>query len=255
MGIEDLLTNTSQYRLRENTPTAPSSPRNAATSRRDDSTRNYGYVPNPNNQLHFHYPHYPSAPYFSHSDDRPPSRRAGYLSTYWDSQSFDPANRLLLSHGINPLELSSEFPSLHYVSSAAPPLNRTHSSTPTNIAIPVTPLHHTTNTPIDFSGDEEEESSPAVLADLADRCRNYPFTSSSEDEEDEAPSHASRRRTRRLRSTPRKIEWVEAEGQQSEQRPGTKKPRMLKPHATFFIENPGKHGVDKMVCVRFDPPV
>jgi len=104
----------------------------------------------------------------------------------------------------------------------------------------------------DSSADEEEESSPTVLADLADRCRrDYPFTSSSEDEDEEGPSQATRRRIRRLRASPRKIVWEDlGDPEVVSPADAMTKVGMLAPHAKFFIES--KHG---LVSVKFDPPV
>lgn len=104
----------------------------------------------------------------------------------------------------------------------------------------------------DPSGDEEEVSSPTVLADLENRCRrDYPFTSSSEDDDEEGPSQAQRRRIRRLRAAPRKMVWEDM-GDPEGVNPIDPIPKveMLAPHAKFFLES--KQGI---VSVKFDPPV
>ena len=180
---------------------------------------------------------------------RPPSRRADYLSTYVTNM---PPSNTRLTHSqarsYDPSQTqrqSSEHPVLD------PRENPVLSSRPLMDPVAVISPFNVTTSSDDPSGDEEEESSPAVLADLADRCRHdYPFSSSSEDEDDEGQSRALRRRIKRLRASPRKVEWSVAEDTDGTTSGTKPEPVILAPHAKFFIES--KHS---MVSVMFDPPV
>ncbi|MCJ1247213.1 hypothetical protein MMC30_004427 [Trapelia coarctata] len=235
MTSDHLLTRTSQYRLREKTPpalpTARTSPEiqvevEPASSTADNPTQlgMFGQFLR------------------SQADDRPPSRRTGL-----------PAGILPYGHLTN--HSSASYPRPFFqgvlpsplIDLSSPPRNRT-----TGLPLPVRPMYSSIASHEDFSADEEEESSPTVLADLADRCRrDYPFTSSSEDEDEEPPSQATRRRIRRLRASPRKMVWEDL-GDPEGVGPVDLMPKveMLAPHAKFFIESK-----QSMVSVKFDPPV
>ena len=119
------------------------------------------------------------------------------------------------------------------------------------------PLFNITTSCEDFSGDEEEESSVATLADRHRRDRMQMIFSSSENEEDEssrlvvnntvgAESTRSRRCRRRL--CPSKVELTAPlDAKQNE----TPKPQpMLAPHAKFFIERE-----KNMISIKFEPEV
>jgi hypothetical protein len=234
MISENLLARTSQYRLREKSP--PTLP-TARTPPRDLGPPEPGlpwYTDSQYSQMTFG--QFPRAS----ADDRPPSRRAGYPAAHLINHSASYPRRTM--HGLLPNDTMYPLVDLN-----SPPH---HQTTPP--AVPVTPIYNSTTSYEDPSGDEEEESSPTVLADLAERCRrDYPFTSSSEDEDDEGPTQAQRRRIRRLRAAPRKMVWEEP-GDPGGVVPIDPMPKveMLAPHAKFFIES--KQGV---VSVKFDPPV
>ena len=238
MTSDHLLARTAQYRLREKKPpvlpTARTPPENH-TEVGPAST-----APRPSAQVQaavFRQLLRPS------DDDRPPSRRTGNAAdmipfTRFTNHSPSYPRRFGQGVGLVPSPL---------VDFTSPPRNR--SST---LPVSVQPIHSSTASYEDSSADEEEETSPSVLADLADRCRrDYPFSSSSEDDDEEGTSQATRRRIRRLRASPRKIVWEDL-GDPEGVGPVdlTPKVEMLAPHANFFIDS--KQG---MVSVKFDPPV
>lgn len=92
----------------------------------------------------------------------------------------------------------------------------------------------------DPSGDEEDETSPAVMLDRQRRRHLGLELISSDEDNDPSPA-----RGRQLRSTPREIKAV-THPQDGMDPP----PTLLQPHASFFIER--KRNV---VTVKFDPPV
>ncbi|MCJ1416048.1 hypothetical protein MMC32_002383 [Xylographa parallela] len=185
--------------------------------------------------------------------DRPPSRRAAYPSAQvvpaLNSSNSAVGNRRDI-HGLenraNHITESPNpvFPLIDLGDSSSPPLR--------TISPPNARSFNVEMSCADPSDDEEEESSAGVLADLADRCRReYPplnSSSSEDDEEDDGHSRTLRRRIRTLRSASRRIEWDVAARPGNEV--GSLKPKMLVPHATFFIES--KSGT---VSIKFDPPV
>ena len=247
MTSEDLLKSTAHYHLRERIPPIPQlsrvplDDRNEAISNRiplyDYNFTRSGHAHLAQGSIH----------------DRPPSRRAAYPSAHVIPTS-DSSNGAVRSRGnirglenrANPITEMPDpiFPLVDLGDSSSPP--------PRNISPPIGPLFNVEISCEDPSDDEEEESSAGVLADLADRCRrDYPpltSSSSEDDEEDGGPSRAFRRRIRTLRSAPRRIEW------NTSIKPGNdvggSKPKILAPHAKFFIES--KSGT---VSIKFDPPV
>ena len=249
MTSEDLLRRTSHYHLREPSPPALASSR---TTAEDDDTLAHVMLNTTDSRYRDLYSLLSRSEFQREAwtTYRPPSRRADYPSAYVitvppsnahpvhsQARSYDPSQIL---------QQSSDLPVLD------PRESPVSSDQPLMVPVAIISPFHVTASSDDPSGDEEEESSPAVLADLADRCRrDYPFSSSSsEDEVDEGQSRALRRRIRRLRASPRKVEWSTGEdidGTSSGTRP---EPEILAPHAKFFIES--KHG---MVSVKFDPPV
>ena len=105
----------------------------------------------------------------------------------------------------------------------------------------------------DRSGDEEEESSPAVLADDYNRdLLPSSYSSSEDDEHDAADRWSSNRpptagaqtgiRLSRRRATPSRIVYVAPEDEEADD--------ALEAHASFFIERR-----KSMVSIKFDPPV
>ena len=249
MTSEDLLKRTAHYHLRE--PAPPTLPLSRAPlDDRGEATINT--IPfNDNNMPESEHTHLNR----DYTHNHPPLRRAAYPSAQVISTSTSSAGVFRNRRNIHGMgnRISNEvdppnpiFPLIDLGDSSTPP--------PRTISPPVEPLFNVEISCDDPSGDEEEESSAGVLADLADRCRReYPplTSSSSEDEEENGrPSRASRRRIRALRSVPRKIEWNSTEMLGNEV--GDLKPmlEMLAPHAKFFIEN--KSGT---VSIKFDPPV
>lgn len=117
------------------------------------------------------------------------------------------------------------------------------------------PLFFTVSTNCDdHSGDEEEESSAATLADRYRRDRMPPPYESSDETEDGfnrwvesrarlmgVPSH--HRRSRR-RAAPSRVEIAEPPADENESA------KLLMPHATFFIDRE-----KSMISIKFDPPV
>ncbi|MCJ1282988.1 hypothetical protein MMC26_002315 [Xylographa opegraphella] len=244
MAFEDLLKRTSHYHLRERLPPVPPLSR-MPLDYRDPATVNriplYDDIFTRSGHAHL-------AQDSAH--DRPPSRRAAYPSAQVvpvsDSSNGAVGNRRDL-HGMDNranVITTPVFPLIDLGDSSSPPPRTT---SPTNA-----PLFNVEMSCDDPSDDEEEESSAGVLADLADRCRREypPLTSSSseDDEEDGGHSRTLRRRIRTLRSAPRSIEWNVTMGPDTEV--GGLKPKMLTPHAKFFIER--KSGT---VSIKFDPPV
>ena len=247
MTSEDLLKRTSHYHLRERTPPIPPLSR-APLDDRGEATINrislYDY--NFTRSGHAHLAQ-------GSAHDRPPSRRAAYPSAQVIPISDSSNGAVGSRRNIHGMENRSNrivdlpnpiFPLIDLGDSSSPP--------PRTISPPIAPLFNVEMSCDDPSDDEEEESSAGVLADLADRCRrDYPpltSSSSEDDEEDGGHSRTLRRRIRTLRSTPRKIEW------NTSIRPGndagSSRPKILAPHAKFFIES--KSGT---VSIKFDPPV
>lgn len=105
----------------------------------------------------------------------------------------------------------------------------------------------------DHSGDEEEESSPAVLADRYSRdlLPSSSYSSSEDDGQDPVDRWASNRprtagvptglRLSRRRATPSRIVCAAPEVEEVD---------VLEPHASFFIERK-----KSMVSIRFEPPM
>lgn len=236
MNSGELLTRTSHYRLRETTPPTLPSSRNATEPYRDTTAyRDAANLP------------------WELGVSRPPSRRAAFPPAQVivnlpqntsgvirhpqvDNHEAGNANFQDPQHPVFPLiDLGDD--------STLPP----RTDTPT-----VGSLFNVEISCDDLSGDEEEESSAGVLADLADRCRReYPLTSSEdEDDEEEGPSRALRRRIQLLRAVPRKIEWNATEAAINDSRTVKSQPTQLQPHAKFFIEsNAGT------ISMKFDPPM
>ena len=244
MTSNDLLARTSQYQLREHIPLSTSARTTSVDEEEVEQLQSlitagdaiYGTTTNEN---------------------RPPSRRGDY-SGLSPTQTFYipneppvlPRLRSFFNLESNARNLNNPFPLVDIGDDSTPP--------PRSVRSPV-PLPFTVTTDCDdFSGDEEDESSPATLADRYRRDRLPLSYSSSDDEDIHPPSRLStyphdmgpRSRSRKCRrkATPSRIEIVSLDdGNEGD----TSAPQdVLAPHATFFIERE-----KSMVSVKFDPPV
>ena len=169
------------------------------------------------------------------NENRPPSRRADY-----------PASRAI------PTPISdTRFPQTPDASSVRDPMSEGLARSPRNTASPLLDFIVTTDYD-DRSGDEEEESSPAVLADRYSRDLLQSSYSSSEDDEQDAIDRWAVNRARtagaptglrlsRRRATPSNISRTAPEDGEAD---------AMEPHASFFIERR-----KSMVSIKFDPPV
>ena len=231
MTTNDLLTRTVQYHLREPSPASPPGPPpvdegNEGNSRRPYSSSRSGIG-------------------IMQSDRRPPSRRADYS---FDRTIPEPISDTSWVRPDGEI-VSRPFPSIDPGDDSTPP--------PRTMSPPIPPLFNVTTTCDAPSGDEEEESHPAILADRSRRDRELsPITSNDEDYGDDWAINASRgaglRRRRRgtRRATPSKLELTVDDGGEDAESEVRKRVDVLAPHARFFIEK------DKsMVSVKFDPPV
>ena len=228
MNSEDLLSRASRYQIRAASPPRLSSPTSPLRS----------IQPSPIRRLSQ-----------SFNDDRPPSRRADDAA----DRTIPPplSNERLYARQprvTSARQISEQTTGSEYLYSIIDD-NFSH---PLEIANMPTPFPFTVTTNCDdYSGDEEEESSAATLADRYRRDRMPPPYDSSDDTEDGfnrwvesrarlmglPPSH---RRSRR-RAHPSRVEIVGPPADENE---------VLMPHATFFIKRE-----KSMISIRFDPPV
>lgn len=131
-------------------------------------------------------------------------------------------------------------------------------------SFPPNPVSFTVTTDCDdHSGDEEEESSAAILADRLRRDHlHQPSESSSEETEDGILDrwvasraialglHSNQRRSRR-RANPSRIEIAEPQSDENQDdQDGKPNVNVLAPHARFFIDMQRSQ-----VSIKFDPPV
>lgn len=170
------------------------------------------------------------------NENRPPSRRADYPT----------------SRAIPPPISNSRFPRAPAGSSPRDQISEDLALSPRYTSSPSLGFIVTTDYD-DHSGDEEEESSPAVLADRYSRdlLPSSSYSSSEDDGQDPVDRWASSRprtagvptglRLSRRRATPSSIVCAAPEVEEID---------VLEPHASFFIERK-----KSMVSIKFDPPV
>ena len=231
MDSEDLLSGTSRYQIQK-------APRSRVSP---SSSPMRSFQPSPIPEL--------PEPF---NDHRPPSRRVDDT----DERSIPPPLSNIRSYASQPLTISTrriveprgsyDYPSSRFDDYSQSPLN--------DASLP-TPFSFTVTTDCeDHSGDEEEESPAATLADRYRRDRMPPPYESSEDTEDSinrgVESRArlmglppSYRRSRR-RAAPSRIVIAEPPADKIEST------KLLMPHAIFFIEKE-----KSMISIKFDPPV
>lgn len=230
MTSDDLLEKTARYQVREASPP---------------------HVLSSENYMQTERPPLPLGIARESNENRPPSRRMEWV---------DGAAARTVPPPISDQSLYSGNLSLRRLSSFQPDNNP---SPPRRASFLPNPVSFTVTTDCDdHSGDEEEESSAAILADRLRREHLHPnYGSSDGDTEDGDLDHwvnralalglnPSRRRSRR-RANPSTIEIAEPpsdENQDEEEgEPGVD---VLAPHARFFIE---MH--KSQVNIKFDPPV
>lgn len=248
MDADDLLTRTEQYRIRE-----PSPPPEFSSDR-----------PEP-------------------FDDRPPSRRVDSTAErnipppLADARAY--ASNMVLprirsmtpeferwttafgldADDLHPARSGANYRTYRHVTETSIPASRTTG--------PPTPSLFTITTDCDnHSGDEEEESSAATLADLYRRDRMPPPYESSDDTEGDGglsrwvisraramglPNNtAGHNRRSRRRAAPSRIEIVEPSAANGEDEGESSSAGIMTPHARFFIEKE-----KSMISIKFDPPV
>lgn len=248
MTSDELLPRTAQYHLRESIPPPPPPPPPPPLVVSDGN-------------LGPRAPHRPPSTVGNvqttmgdYNDNRPPSRRADYPSArVIPAAMLSSRPRPLPRREHEPVHLTSaddQFPLINLGDDSTPP--------PRTLSPPIPPLFNVSITCDEPSGDEEEESSPATLADRSRRDRMLSSSpSSSEDDVEEGwttsvprdgPYTGSRRRRRR--ATPSKIEWAVDGVNEDAETEMRKKVEVLAPHARFFIERE-----KSMVSIKFDPPV
>ena len=223
MTSEDLVSRTSNYLFQESSP--PSRPSTSASP--DDF---YG-IPRSSVIQRLA----ADVTIIESNENRPPSRRADYPT----------------SRAIPPPISNTRFPRAPDGSSVRDPNSEGLPLSPRNASSPLLDFIVTTDYD-DHSGDEEEESSPAVLADRYSRdLLPSSYSSSDDDDQDANDRWASNRprttgaltglRLSRRRATPSRIVRAAPEDEETE---------ALEPHASFFIERR-----KSMVSIKFDPPV
>ena len=223
MTSEDLLARTSHYLFHESSP--PSRPSTSASL--DDF---YG-IPRSSVIQRLA----ADVTIIESNENRPPSRRSDYPN----------------SRAIPPPISNTRFPRTPDGSSVRDPISEGSTLSLRHVSSPLLEFVVTTDYD-DHSGDEEEESSPAVLADRYSRDLLPSSYSSSEDDEQDAIDRWASNRSRtagaqtglrlsRRRAIPSRIMRAAPEDEDIEG---------LEPHASFFIERR-----KSMVSIKFDPPV
>ncbi|MCJ1476900.1 hypothetical protein MMC13_005569 [Lambiella insularis] len=234
MRSDDLLARTSRYRLRETSP--PALPSSHATTEENTFTSTYrGGV------------HMP----LDHGGRGPPSRRAPPPSAQVvinlpQHSSGVTSQPHLNSHAPGNATVQDPqhpiFPLIDLGDDSTPP---PRSASPTTA--PVFNVEISGDQP---SGDEEEETSAGILADLHERYgREFAHVESSSDD-DERDDGPTRRRIQSERTAPRKIEWNAADIPATDGSVLKSKVEQLQPHAKFFIDSE-----KRTVSIKFDPPV
>ncbi|MCJ1470958.1 hypothetical protein MMC07_009606, partial [Pseudocyphellaria aurata] len=239
MTSDDLISRTAQYQVRDASTSRAISPEDLTHGGRSTT------------------PHTTSR---ESIENRPPSRRTN-----------DAAVRTIPP----PISNAAAYTNVHRpLSSQLPTSNHAHpfpyldldggSSLPPRTVTPPTPLSFAITTECsDHSSDEEEESSPATLADRLRRDHlTYPsnMDSSSDSTEDGDLSRlvtpraqtATRHRRNRRRATPSRIEVVAPSASEEVQNgvDGRSPVEVLAPHARFFIERE-----KTMISIKFEPLV
>jgi hypothetical protein len=231
MNSEDLLRHTLRYQIREASPSRRSSSSSSVRSTQ----------PSPISEISE-----------SSNGNRPPSRRVNDAAERTippplsNARPYARQPRAVATRQIFEPRTRMNFTTSSVGDTLRPPLQGANS---------LNPLFFTVSTNCDdHSGDEEEESSAATLADRYRRDRMPPPYESSDETEDGlnrwvesrarlmgVPPH--HRRSRR-RAAPSRVEIAEQPAGENESM------KLLMPHATFFIERE-----KSMVSIKFDPPV
>lgn len=246
MTSDDLLEKTARYQVREASPPRVLSTGNFMHSERP--TLPYDVVRESNENR-------PTLPYGisrGSNENRPPSRRIEWIDGGVARTVPPPISDQSLYQDIAP---HRRLPSFQPDAVSSPPRRA---------SFPPNPVSFTVTTDCDdHSGDEEEESSAAVLADRLRRdLRPQPYESSSEETEDGLPSHwvtssaytvgiDPRERRGRRRANPSRIEIAEPQSDENQDEQDSKSNvDILAPHARFFIDMQRSQ-----VSIKFDPPV
>lgn len=246
MTSDDLLEKTARYQVREASPPEVLSTENFLQTERP--LLHYDVARNLNG-------HHPASPYSigrGSNENRPPSRRAERMD-YRVVRTVPPP----ISDQSFYQEIAPHRRNLFFDLDSVP-------SPPRRASLPPNPVSFTVTTDCDEqSGDEEEESSAAILADRLRRDHlHQPYESSSEETEDGILTHwvasnafalglhPSQRRSRR-RANPSRIEIAEPQSDENqEEQDGKSDMDVLAPHARFFIDMQRSQ-----VSIKFDPPV
>ena len=231
MTSDDLLEKTARYQVREASPSQVLPTENFMPSGR--SLLQYGVARESN-------------------ENRPPSRRIEWTDG-GDARTVPPP--------ISDQSFYQDIPPHRRLLSFQP---ETVSSPPRRASFPPNPVSFTVTTDCDdHSGEEEEESSAAILADRLHRDHlHQTYESSSEETEDGVLNHwvssstfamglhPSQRRSRR-RANPSRIEIAEPQSDENQDEHDSKSNAdVLAPHARFFIDMQRSQ-----VSIKFDPPV
>ena len=235
MKSNDLLAQTSQYRIREASPRSPDNPIHSGVSLRSYTMP--GQV----------------------IETRPPSRRINDAG----ERTIPPPISNVAAYTNTPRPPPSPQPPTATLTPQYAHLMHGDDSSPSrwisNIANPLT--FTVTTDCSDHSGEEEEESSAATIEDRNRRDRMPPILDSSSDSTEDGDASrwarpqtrgAPRHRRSRRRAIPSRVE-VAARTAADDVRDGTEgqpPAEILAPHAKFFIEK------DKsMVSIKFNPPM
>ena len=245
MTADDLLSRTSQYHLREPPPPSPFRPDPVLSTRAEDALQAARAMragrPVELRTL---------PPVINRNENRPPSRRGdtsfearGQHFHPTVTRSYDPTPTVGFGDHVE----SNPFPLIDVGDISSPP--------PRTGAIPTPPPFDVTTDCSDQSIDEEEESSPATLADRYHRDQRIPPPYDISDDDEYPSTHAMARRSDsprrdKRRLTPSRIEVsVPAKDSTDEHKPKNV-PEILAPHAMFFIRRE-----KSTISIKFDPPV
>lgn len=246
MTSDELLEKTARYQVREASPPQALSTENFLQT--ESPLLQYGAA----RELDEHRPVLPYSVGRGSNENRPPSRRAE-----WTDGGVARTVPPPISNQSVYQEFAPHRRHLYFQPDAA-------SSPPRRASFPPNPVSFTVTTDCDEqSGDEEDESSAAILADRLRRDHlHQPYESSSEETEDGITNHwaasnafalglhPSQRRSRR-RANPSRIEIAEPQSDENQEEQDDKSNMdVLAPHARFFIDMQRSQ-----VSIKFDPPV
>ena len=249
MTADDLLSRTSQYHLRESSPPpSPFPPPDPALSTRAEDALQAVRAMREGRPVELRR----LPPVITRNENRPPSRR-GETSIEAHGQIFHPT--VTRPYQSAPTPRSNE----HFEANpfTLVDIGDILSPPPRTGAIPTPPPFDVTTDCSDQSIDEEEESSPATLADRYHRDQRMPPPYDSSDEEDYASVRSRaigrrpdspRRNKRRL--TPSRIEVTVPCKDSTNEQKSKNVPEILAPHAMFFIRRE-----KSTISIKFDPPV